>query len=87
MKPCRPKTLRKVKNPCVLKTVSFQTRVDKYSKYGLYEYNGSLCCRPCTEKVDYTREDTITPHVISETHDIQAVKQTRGSNTGACCHI
>ena len=42
MEPCGPETPKKGKKTRVLKTVSLQACVDKYSKYGLYEYNGSL---------------------------------------------
>ena len=56
-KPSRPDTLKKAKQPHVLKKVTIAQRVEKYSKYGLYDNNGALYCKPCGKKVDETRED------------------------------
>ena len=53
-KPSRPDTLKKAKNPRVLKTVTIAQRVEKYGKYGLYDNNGKLYCKPCGKKMDET---------------------------------
>ena len=34
----------------MLKTVTVAQRVEKYGKYGLYDNNGTLHCRPCGKK-------------------------------------
>ena len=73
-KPSRPDTLKKAKKPRVLKTVTIAQRVEKYGKYGLYDNNGKLYCKPCGKKMDETREDSLTRHVISGIHDAACAK-------------
>ena len=41
-KPSRPDTLKKAKQPRVLKKVTIAQRVEKYGKYGLYDNNGAV---------------------------------------------
>ena len=60
MKPVKP--LRKAKKERTLKTITVDDRVAKYGKYGLYNNNGVLTCRPCGQRLDYTRDDVITTH-------------------------
>ena len=76
-KPSRPDTLKKAKNPRVLKTVTIAQRVEKYGKYGLYDNNGKLYCKPCGKKMDETREASLTRHVISGIHDAACAKVIR----------
>ena len=76
-KPSRPDTLKKAKNSRVLKTVTIAQRVEKYGKYGLYDNNGKLYCKPCGKKMDETREDSLTRHVISGIHDAACAKVIR----------
>ena len=61
------------KQPRVLKKVTIAQRVEKYSKYGLYDNNGALYCKPCGKKMDETREDSLTKHVTSGIHDAKFV--------------
>ena len=51
-KPSRPETLKKAKQPHVLKKVTIAQRVEKYGKYGLYDNNSALYCKPCGKKMD-----------------------------------
>ena len=62
-KPLRPDTLTKAKQTRVLKRVTIAQRVEKYGKYGLYDNNGALYCKPCGKKMDEAREDSLTKHV------------------------
>ena len=73
-KPSRPDTLKKAKKPRVLKTVTIAQRVEKYGKYGLYDNNGKLYCKPCGKKMDETQEDSLTRHVISGINDAACAK-------------
>ena len=59
-KPSRPDTLKKAKQPRVLKNVTTAHRVEKYGKYGLYDNNGALSCKPCGKKMDATRMKHVT---------------------------
>ena len=65
-KPSRPDTLRKAKQPHVLKEVTIAQWVEKYGKYGLYDNNGRLYCKPRGKKMDETPEDSLTlPQVFT----------------------
>ena len=57
-KPSLPDTLKKANQPRVLKKVTIAQRVEKYGKYGLYDNNGRLYCKPCGKKMDETRGPT-----------------------------
>ena len=76
-KPSRLDTLKKAENPLVLKNVAIAQRVENYGKYGLYDNNGKLYCKPCGKKMDETREDSLTRHVISGIHDAMCAKVIR----------
>ena len=43
-------------------------------KYGLYDNNGRLYCKPCGKKMDETREDSLTRHVTAGIHDVACAK-------------
>ena len=82
-KPLRPDTLKKAKQPRVLKKVTIAQRVEKYGKYGLYDNNGALYCKPCGKKMDETWEDSLTKHVTSGIHDAACANYTHtGANFG-----
>ena len=76
-KPSRPDTLKKAKQLRVLKKVAIAQRVEKYGKYGLYDNNGALYCKPCGKKMDETREDSLTKHVTSGIHDAVCANHIR----------
>ena len=76
-KPSRPDMLKTAKQPRVLKKVTIAQRVEKYGKYGLYDSNGVLYCKPCGEKMDETREDSLTKHVASGIHDAACANHIR----------
>ena len=44
-KPSCPDTLKKAKQPRVLKNITVAQRVEKYGQYGLYDNNGRLYCK------------------------------------------
>ena len=73
-KPSRPDTLKKAKQPRVLKNVTIAQRVKKSGKYGLYDNNGRLYCKPCGKKVDETQKGSLTKHVTSGIHDVLCAK-------------
>ena len=69
-KPSRPDTLKKAKQPRVLKNITVAQRVEKYGQYGLYNNNGRLYYKPCGKKMDETGEDSLTKHATSGIHDV-----------------
>ena len=73
VKPVKP--LRKAKKERTLKTITVDDRVAKYGKYGLYNNNGVLTCRPCGQRLDYTRDDVITTHITRDGHDRKCAAQ------------
>ena len=77
LNPSRLDTLKKGKNPRVLKRVTIAQRVEKYGKYGLYDNNGKLYCKPCGKKMDEAREDSLTRHVTSGIHDVACARHIR----------
>ena len=78
-KPSRPDTLKKARNPRVLKNVTVAERVVKFGMYSLYDNNGKLYCKPCGKKMDETREDSLTKNVTSGFHDVACAKHTHAS--------
>ena len=66
-KPSRPDTLKKAKQPRLLKKVIIAQRVEKY---GLYDNNSRLYCKLYGKKMDETREDSLTKHVTSGIRDV-----------------
>ena len=67
-KPSRLDTLKNTKQPCVLKKVTIAQRVEKCGKYGLYDNNGRLYCKPRGKKMDETLEDSLMKHVVCAKH-------------------
>ena len=72
--PSRPDTLKEAKQPRVLKNITVAQRVEKYGRYGPYDNNGRLYCKPCGKKMDETREDLVTKHVTSGIYDVACAK-------------
>ena len=73
----RPDTLKKAKQPRVLKKVTIAQRDEKYIKYGLYDNNLALYYKPYGKKMDETREDSLTKHVTSRIHDAACANDIR----------
>ena len=61
----------------MLKKVAIAQRVEKYGKYGLYDNNRRLYCKPCGKKTDDTWEDSLTKHGTSGIHDVVCAKHIR----------
>ena len=86
VKPLRPGTLKKAKQPRVLKKVTTAQRVEKYGKYGLYDNNGALYCKPCGKKMDETREDSLTAPGYEQREERRKVRGIDHWTTALHCH-
>ena len=49
----------------------------KWGKYGLYNNNGLLFCKPCGKEGDYLRNDSIQHHILTDLHDCNCARHVR----------
>ena len=76
-KPSCPDALKEAKQPCALEKVTTAQRAENYGKYGLYDNNGALHCKPRGKKMDATQEDSLTKHVTSGIRDVACANHIR----------
>ena len=58
----------------VSKCIIVDQCVEKFEKYGLYNDLDMLHCKPCAQRVDHEREDSITHHILRYLHHQNCAK-------------
>ena len=56
------------------KCITFDKRVEKFRKYGIYNDHDVLLCKPCAKRIDHEREDSITHHILTNLHERSCAK-------------